>query len=588
MVSASSSAVQNPLNPLGLPQIISIGKSFLVTGDVMQFDPSLLKFCYDKMVDFESLKVNGFDVEELFLNQGWKRYFEMLNSPIFTKLIKEFWMKSKVYDDLATRMEEEHIVLKDPSLKGKTRQEMGLKEGRKISDYKNELCYRDAIKKELYEDESLIGKSKGLKDKCLVLFKIFISSIVPRSGGTDTISWEHKHFIYFLLKGKKINLLDLLFESLCQVIRDGNFRRYTYVAYPRLLSELFFQTKLVKVLRRFYPHLVKEERATKLDAGFLTRMGIKHKVVKPQNPLKVRYEDHLYCNGFLDLSEADDEEVIQFFLQDLKKDTGIDVPMSMVPSAPTVDLYKPRKRKASAKEGKKEVKKEAKKDVKKEVLKEAKPEPQEEKKEESKKRKSEGVVIDNSESRIRRKHENKAKGDSFETDSDDGKTLAEKFKQKAEAEASKAPQKHPSKGKSSETIIDHSAEAHVDPNIGFSKPLTTILPEHETVYVSSTSTTDTAELHKEADAIIQEGVTRFGKIPNSESIAKQLFVQEPTPDLIFLEQHLSPDLLSTQMFTHEQPQQTQPQSEIETNTTSEQPNQISPQPETNQSGEIST
>ncbi|MCI70662.1 hypothetical protein A2U01_0091925, partial [Trifolium medium] len=80
-----------------------------------------------------------------------------------------------------------------------------------------------------------------------------------------------------------------------------------------------------KVLRRFYPNLVKEERAPKLDDGFHTRMSIKEKIIKAQNPLKVRYEEHLYCNGFPVISEADDEEVIQFFLQDLKKDTGVDV-----------------------------------------------------------------------------------------------------------------------------------------------------------------------------------------------------------------------------------------------------------------------
>ncbi|MCH92401.1 F-box/kelch-repeat protein, partial [Trifolium medium] len=330
MEACSSSQVQNPLNPLNLPQIVTIGKTLIVTGNVMEFGEDLLKFCYDRPVDFESLKVNDFDVEELFLNQGWKRYFEVLNGPIFTNLIKEFWMKSRVYDDVSAKMEVDQLVLKDPSLKGKTREEMGLKayngteirsviagldititkahfakllnledKGEKISDYKSGLHYRKDIKKEVYEDESLIGKSKGLKSNCLVLFKIFISSIVPRSGA----------------------------------IKDGNFKRFTSVAYPRLLSELFFQTKLVKVLRKFYPKLVKVEKALKLDAGFLSRMNIKKKIVKPQNPLEVTINDHLYCDGFLVISEADDEEVIQFFLEKVKE-TGVDVPRNRVPQAP--------------------------------------------------------------------------------------------------------------------------------------------------------------------------------------------------------------------------------------------------------------
>ncbi|MCI89839.1 hypothetical protein A2U01_0111128, partial [Trifolium medium] len=52
------------------------------------------------------------------------------------------------------------------------------------------------------------------------------------------------------------------------------------------------------------------ERATKLDASFLSRMSIKEKVVQAQNPLKINYEEHMYCNGFPPISEADDEEVI--------------------------------------------------------------------------------------------------------------------------------------------------------------------------------------------------------------------------------------------------------------------------------------
>ncbi|MCI68372.1 hypothetical protein A2U01_0089633, partial [Trifolium medium] len=71
-------------------------------------------------------------------------------------------------------------------------------------------------------------------------------------------------------------------------------------------------------------------------------MSIKEKIVKAQNPLKINYEEHLYCNGFPVILEADDEEVIQFFLQGIKKDTGVDVPRETVPPAPTVDLYKPK------------------------------------------------------------------------------------------------------------------------------------------------------------------------------------------------------------------------------------------------------
>ncbi|MCI16971.1 hypothetical protein A2U01_0038117, partial [Trifolium medium] len=174
----------------------------------------------------------------------------------------------------------------------------------------------------------------------IVLFKVLISNLIPRSGGTDTISWEHQYLMYFLQKEKKINLVDLLFGYLCQA------------------------TKLVQIFRKVYPELLEEERAKKVDAGFLTKKHLKKQVVKPKNPLQTKYEEHFFYDGFPVISEADDEEVIQNFLEDFTKSTGIVVSRSMVPPAPNMDLYKPKKRKriekTSGEQGpkKKEMKKE--------------------------------------------------------------------------------------------------------------------------------------------------------------------------------------------------------------------------------------
>ncbi|MCI80065.1 hypothetical protein A2U01_0101336, partial [Trifolium medium] len=56
-IATSSAPVDtNPLNPLNLPPIASIGKSLIVTGDKMKFNFGLLKLRPEKMVDFEGLK----------------------------------------------------------------------------------------------------------------------------------------------------------------------------------------------------------------------------------------------------------------------------------------------------------------------------------------------------------------------------------------------------------------------------------------------------------------------------------------------------------------------------------------------------
>ncbi|MCI78324.1 60S ribosomal protein L24, partial [Trifolium medium] len=43
-------------------------------------------------------------------------------------MVKEFWMKAEVFDEVSARLEEEELVRKNPNLKGKSRKEMGLKE----------------------------------------------------------------------------------------------------------------------------------------------------------------------------------------------------------------------------------------------------------------------------------------------------------------------------------------------------------------------------------------------------------------------------------------------------------------------------
>ena len=54
--------------------------------------------------------------------------FDMLNGPTYPTLVKDLWVRAKVYDDYSTQNEERNDVEKDRSLKGKSRTEMGLKE----------------------------------------------------------------------------------------------------------------------------------------------------------------------------------------------------------------------------------------------------------------------------------------------------------------------------------------------------------------------------------------------------------------------------------------------------------------------------
>jgi hypothetical protein len=188
-----------------------------------------LEFVTVKFVDFESLKVNGIDIKDLFYDQQWGNYFEMLNSFVYYDIVKNFWNKAYVFDQFAADEEVRKMVAKDKTLKGKSRVQLGLRpfrgkeirsnlvginvlitqehiakilvldnEGEDINLYQLKSKYSECIKEDLFPagtKDSEIGKAKFMKPKFNLAFKVFLTSIITREGGKDIISLSHKHFI---------------------------------------------------------------------------------------------------------------------------------------------------------------------------------------------------------------------------------------------------------------------------------------------------------------------------------------------------------------------------------------------------------
>ena len=54
-----------------------------------------LEVLSELIIDFGSLKENGFDLTEEVRAQKWERYFDRLVGPTFPMLVKEFWIHAK-------------------------------------------------------------------------------------------------------------------------------------------------------------------------------------------------------------------------------------------------------------------------------------------------------------------------------------------------------------------------------------------------------------------------------------------------------------------------------------------------------------
>ncbi|KAK2428761.1 hypothetical protein QL285_027256 [Trifolium repens] len=372
---SSNEIVQKPFNPV-LPPVIDLKsqEKLVVKENQTDAGPEAFEFVTEKFVDFESLKVNGIDVQGLFYDQQWKNYFEMLNGFVYYDIVKYFWQKATLFDRFSADEEVRKMVEKDSSLRGKSRSELGLKpyrgkeirsnilginvlitqehiakvlgldnEGENVDDYDEKSKHLEAIKKDLFlpgSSNSDFGKAKFMRPNFGFAFRVFLASIITREGGYDTISIPHRHFIWFMYKKVKINLAKTLFDHLCLTISNSRTKSTSSIHHPRLISEIIRQTRLIDILST--KEKIRVFNTAKFDATVLVNMKKKTKeeIKQAKTPLQAVYEEYFWCDGFPTISEHDNDVVVKNFLELVRINTGISVPRSMVVGVPNWDIFK--------------------------------------------------------------------------------------------------------------------------------------------------------------------------------------------------------------------------------------------------------
>ncbi|MCI03861.1 hypothetical protein A2U01_0024902 [Trifolium medium] len=167
----------------------------------------IINIPYDKLepimeqpVDFEALRVNGFEVEEFFRNQGWLEYIKMLNGPVYTVLVKDFWPRCDIVDQFVADREYNNKVAEDPEknqgseiviTRSNRSQMLNLpNEGAFMTFTKGtgkKLPYVKRIAQECYinEDEIPTNKVSDMKETQRILARIMFGAFFPRKGGTE-------------------------------------------------------------------------------------------------------------------------------------------------------------------------------------------------------------------------------------------------------------------------------------------------------------------------------------------------------------------------------------------------------------------
>jgi len=180
-------------------------------------------------VDFLSLAHHGFDLRDVYQAQDLMDYFGMLIGPTYLTLVRHFWVRAQLYNQKAAQLELEETVLIDPSLKGKTREEMGLEPfrgeeirssvlgipvaisvdtiagviirasgGKYIFGRKGKKSSWIPIVNQALYNSSTKGRYKDMDMKTKMLLKIQSENLLPKESGGDKPSLDHKVFLHMI------------------------------------------------------------------------------------------------------------------------------------------------------------------------------------------------------------------------------------------------------------------------------------------------------------------------------------------------------------------------------------------------------
>jgi len=172
------------------------------------------------------------------------------------------------------------MVLLDPSLKGKSRAEMGLKEFTRTEIRSNIMgipvtiteevigraCIRDVegafqwnlnsktstwipVVRDTLFNGNKKGKYKDMQKEHKVLQKLMQECFLPKAGGVDSLSLEHKVFLHFLITFEKVNLPRYIFHHMLWALKESQDKQRAYIPYGRMLSEIFYQGRILEALK---------------------------------------------------------------------------------------------------------------------------------------------------------------------------------------------------------------------------------------------------------------------------------------------------------------------------------------------------
>ena len=100
--------------------VVYSGNNLHIKPETLNLKEEDLKLIKDQIVDFKSFKVKEYPLKDYFEAHGLLDFFDLLNGPTFPYLVKDFWVRDKVFNEGAVAIEEIQNIAEIKDFKGKS------------------------------------------------------------------------------------------------------------------------------------------------------------------------------------------------------------------------------------------------------------------------------------------------------------------------------------------------------------------------------------------------------------------------------------------------------------------------------------
>jgi len=198
-------------------------------------------------VDLYDLAANEFDFRENFVDMGWMEYFFAEKKPIYTELVKEFWMSARVDNGIIYGYVQGKVAI--ISLEFLPQVIKCYAEGVKFSDEWNEEEIKEELQGIIFEKPN--GKSySDLNPEYKVLYKIISGCILPLRNCSKIVTRSYKFIMWHFAKKISINLPELILDFLKRAIWSSRSGKVKTIPLGRVISGCLETFGIIDSLQR--------------------------------------------------------------------------------------------------------------------------------------------------------------------------------------------------------------------------------------------------------------------------------------------------------------------------------------------------